>query len=80
MARSKVPVTMRAVIARINRKLKPDDEVVKVPRGRWRQELGDYYVLDWHRNYIVDHHVDPEVLGRKLGVLGDWEEIRDEQP
>ena len=59
MARSKVPVTMRAVIAHINRKLRPDDEVVKVPRGRWRNELGDFYILNFNRNWVVNKNIDP---------------------
>jgi hypothetical protein len=74
-----VPVTTRAVIARINRKRKPDDEMVKVTRGdRWRHELGDFYILNFNRNWIVNKDIDPETYARELGVLGEWEEVRDE--
>ena len=43
MTKQKVPVSMRAVIQRINRKLTDDDEVLKTTRGeRARFDLGDY--------------------------------------
>jgi hypothetical protein len=79
MTRAKVPVSTRAVIARINRKRKPDDEMVKVTRGdRWRHELGAYYVVNFARNWIVNKDIDPETYARELGVLDDFEEMRDE--
>jgi hypothetical protein len=75
----KVPVTVRALIARINRKLKASDEVLKATRGegRARQEFGDFYVLDFNRNAVMQKNVDPEQLGRELGVLKPWEEVQE---
>ena len=74
--REKMPVTTRAVIQRINRRLKPDLEMLKTTRGnRWRQEVGDYYVIDFTKNWIIDKHVDPEEMGRELGVLEPWEVV-----
>jgi hypothetical protein len=35
-------------------------------------------VVDTRRNFIVDKDVNPEELGRKLGVLADYEEVRDD--
>lgn len=79
MARSKVPVTMRALIARINRKLKPDLEALKISRSeRLRFDVGQYYIIDYRLNAIQHHNVDPEALGRELGCLQRWEEVRDE--
>jgi len=73
---SQKSVTMTALISRINRKLKPDHETLKVTRGeRLRQNVGDFYVLDVNRNCIVQQHSDPERLGRELGVLKDYEEV-----
>ncbi len=73
-AYTKVPVTMKALTQRINRVLRHDDEQLRKARGvRTRQDLGEWYVLDWNRNFIVRHHVDPEALGRKLGTLNEWE-------
>jgi hypothetical protein len=76
MAKSKVPVSMRAIIQRINRKLKPDDEALKIARGEaLRQQVGDYYRLNFRINGITGMDVDPEALARELGVLHDWEQV-----
>lgn len=76
----KVPLTMRALLARINRKLANEGQAgraIKAPRGeRLQQEVGDYYVIDYSMNAIMSKHVDPEELGRELGVLHPWEEVR----
>jgi len=75
--RQKVLVTMRAVIQRINRKLKPDSEKLKMTRGeRMRQEVGDYYVIDFKQNWITHKHVSPEQKARDLGVLQPWEIVQ----
>jgi hypothetical protein len=76
-SKSKVGVTMRAAIQRINRRLAIDNGyVLKVTRGdRWRDTLGDYYSIDPKENCIVETDVDPEHLGRKLGVLKGYEQV-----
>ena len=75
-ADNRVPVTMRAVVQRINRKLRPDEEVLKKTRGMQAYlDLGDYYVLDWNRNNLVDKNVDPESMARELGVLLPYERV-----
>jgi hypothetical protein len=44
--RTQVPVSMRALVQRINRKLAQDGEVLKKLRGeRYRAEFGDYYIV-----------------------------------
>lgn len=74
----KVPVTLRAVIQRINRKLAPDNEVLKAARGaRMQQEVGDYYIVDFSKNAVTRMDADPEKLARELGVLKDWETLAD---
>ena len=81
--RDTVPVTMRAVIQRINRRLKREHdhgernwEFLKATRGdRWRSELGDYYLVNVDRNAIVDKQVDPEEFARELGVLAPYERV-----
>jgi len=75
--KKKVPTTTRALVQRINRRLRDQDEILKTPRGSARYELGDYYVLNVSRNYIVEKDVDPEKFGRKLAVLQDWEALAD---
>ncbi len=70
----RVPVTMKALVQRINRKLADSNEALRKTRGaRALIDLGDWYVLDTNRNLILHKNVDPEVLGRELGVLHPWE-------
>src|SRR4051794_27091021 len=59
-APSKAPVTMRALIQRINRSLAEQNEVVKAPRGAARDELGAFYRVDLKANQVNEKHVDPE--------------------
>jgi hypothetical protein len=33
------------------------------------------YVVDVRRNWVIETHIDPEVLAQKLGVLADFEEL-----
>ena len=37
--------------------------------------VGDYYVIDYRRNFVVQKDVDIEDLARELGVLKPWEEL-----
>ena len=78
---TKVPVSERAVIARINRKLKPEGRQLKTKRGGWRQDIsGPYYVLDVERNTVVaggsvHSRIDLEQFARKLEVLSEYEKM-----
>jgi hypothetical protein len=68
------PVSQRAIIQRINRKLAQKGERVKTTRGnRWRGTLGDFYIVNPNYNVISRMGVDLESLGRELGVLAGWE-------
>ena len=74
--RGKVPVSTRAIIQRINRKLAKDGDKLRKNRSqRWWPEMGDYYIVDEERNAFIRGHVDLEDLGRELGVLEDWETV-----
>lgn len=76
MAEKKVPLSERALLKRINRKLKKDHEMVKKCRGdRWRHELGDLYAVDLYRNVIVVKNIDLEDEAKKLGVIQPWERL-----
>jgi hypothetical protein len=69
-----VPVTMRALMARIGRKLARRNEWLRATRGdRWRGDLGDYFTVG--ADGIVDTHVNLEELGRELGVLQPFERV-----
>jgi hypothetical protein len=72
----KIPISMRALIARINRKLRPDNEALRAARGaRAKRDFGCYYVVNLNRNLVVAHHVNPEDLGRKLAAMREWEQV-----
>jgi hypothetical protein len=80
---TKVPITMRALTQRINRKLAADSDSgnwvgkrLRASRGEGEiSNLGGFYLLDSSKGAVVDDHVDPEKLGRKLGVLKPWERL-----
>jgi hypothetical protein len=71
-----VPVSVRALYQRLNRKLAGKGLVLKASRGgRARTEVGSFYVIDTERNTVVVHHVNLEAYGRELGVLAQWERV-----
>jgi len=73
-----VPITERALLQRINRRLRAGNEVLKRTRdnGRAAAELGEFYALDISRNIITAVHVDLEEWGRDLGALRPWEHVK----
>jgi hypothetical protein len=75
---SKQTVTMRALLQRINRKLKTEDQLLRTSRGSEGNELGTFYALDFTRNVVVAKHVNPVEWGRELGVLASCERVADE--
>jgi len=77
MQRQKVSVSERALIQRLNRALRDDGTCVKKTRpSLYFKELGDYYVLDFCGNFVVEKDVDIEALGREKKVLAEWERLR----
>lgn len=68
------PVSLPALMARINRKLAHEDQQLRATRGlRARSDFGDYYIVDRSRNSVVDTRVKPVALARELGVMTPWE-------
>jgi hypothetical protein len=65
---AKAKVSERAIIARINRALAPQDMQLKTSRG-WRMKLdvGDYYVINVQAHAPAGH--------RPRGRRPDWEEV-----
>lgn len=74
----KTPVSERALIGRINRKLADIDERLKkcTPGSRWSNELGEFYTVNVRYNWLLDRDVDLETLGHDLGVLRTSEELQ----
>jgi hypothetical protein len=78
MVETKVPVSERALVQRLNRHLSKEGQVLKKLRGeRWRGDLGDYYIVDEHRNIVAASHVNPVALAQEIGVLAAWETVRE---
>lgn len=73
-----VTIAERALLARIQRRLKLDGQ--KLLKCRHQDpatyaQLGTYYIVDEHT--IVATHQEPETLGRELGVLKPYEKLED---
>jgi len=85
MQKKRVKITERALIQRINRKLKQDGEKLCTARSdSTREQLGRFYVVETGQHVrpkratsagLVHSDVDLEKLGRKLGVMQPWEEL-----
>jgi hypothetical protein len=73
----KVPISTRALQQRINRAL-PEGQIIRRTYGSGAQTLGDYYIVDSEKGYVVDDNIDLEELGRELGVLRDYEQLSQE--
>ena len=73
-----VPVSERAIIARINRKLRPDLIQLKKLRGdRWLSDLGRYYLIDGS-NHVAGTDIDLAEYATELGVLKPWERLAED--
>ncbi len=73
----RVPVSVRAVIQRINRRLKKDGQKLVCHRG-WLahcQQRGKYYVVSTTTGRMIEGLVDLEKLARREHALELWEEL-----
>lgn len=73
----KVPVSLRALIARLNRHLRQKGLQVRKWRGH-RARWGEYYLLDYHHEWIHQENLsarDLEGIAREERVLAPWEEV-----
>jgi hypothetical protein len=70
---TKIPVTMRALIQRVNRKIAHDGK--KLRSSRKRKPI--FYVV---RHSLVSGQIDNvtelEAWARELGVLAEWEQLQ----
>jgi hypothetical protein len=72
----KAGVSLRALLARINRKLAQQGEKVVKSRPRDFTTLGEWFVVNVNPgHYVVRPDVDLEQLGQELGVLRPWEAL-----
>ncbi|MFB8828215.1 hypothetical protein [Azotobacter salinestris] len=74
----KVKVTERALLARINRALRKDNQQLYRCRedSQAYEELGDFYAVDTAQDVVMARHVDLAMWARDLGMLPDWEELQ----
>ena len=72
---TKVKVSERALLARVNRVLVKEGEKVLICRtdSRWFNDLGRYYSVNLNRNSIEAQGFDLEQWGRVLGLLKAYE-------
>jgi len=80
MKTKKVPVTERALFARVDRTLRKRGEMLRRSRvGSTRAllDVGRYYVLDVDRGAVVGHNINLEKYARELGVMQDFESLVD---
>jgi hypothetical protein len=75
----RVPVSERALIARVNRKLAKESwpKVLKVahPGSRLENNLGRFYILDTYTNNVVDYGFDLADYPRLVECIANYEEI-----
>jgi hypothetical protein len=76
MAKQTLPISERSLIRRINRKLAEADQVLRMARGeRAKRDVGEFYVVDTRRNFIVSKHIDLVMFAREMGALKPWEHV-----
>jgi hypothetical protein len=67
------PLSRRALVRRINRRLAHEGQKLYTSRGdRQRAALGNYYVGG---KFLLLSHMNLTRLGRELGVLSEFEEV-----
>jgi hypothetical protein len=76
MSSRRVGVTVKALLQRVNRRLrKTDQKVCRARSERVRLGLGAFYAVDEKRALILGKDVNLEQLARELGALKPHEEL-----
>lgn len=58
----------KAIMARVNRRLRKEGQVVRKSRLRWMNDLGQYYIVGDPSNYVEATNVDLQELAQELNV------------
>jgi hypothetical protein len=76
MIQRKVPITERALLQRINRKLDKRDQKIHKARGMIKEQC-DFYRLNTHTNTVVEYLNEEglEKIGRELKVMQEFEKL-----
>lgn len=77
---TKVPITKRALIQRMNRILAKDDLKIFASRGaRMIQEYGDYHMVNISKNHMAGRFIQNdsqlEEYARELNAIAEWEHL-----
>ncbi len=76
----KVTVSERALIARINRRFRADDEPLELRKSRseaMKREYGPYYVLNTRYNVIQGYdYINLEEYAKECDALKEWERLQ----
>jgi hypothetical protein len=78
----KVAITTRAALQRIDRAARRDGNFLRTNRHVRPGQGADpwrYWIIDANINGIVDYFDDPETYGKALGVIAQWETVREER-
>ena len=72
---NKIPVSERAVTARLRRALAKDGKKLCAcrPNSRWYGDFGDWYIVTLSNNALDSTHCDLEGWARELGVMKPYE-------
>jgi hypothetical protein len=80
--KEKVPVTLRALVQRINRSLSHSGRALRRSRRyhnhdviHYDPNLGEFYVVSTEHGWLVEKDVNVEQLARSLEVLASWETL-----
>jgi hypothetical protein len=72
-----VPVSTRALVARLRRALQRKNRDLHATRGvEAKASLGDFYVVDLRRHHVVNSRVDIEALAKDLDCLRPHERLQ----
>jgi hypothetical protein len=75
---NKLPVSTRALLARINRALRDQNRELRPTKGhKAREEFGDFYVVDTGKNQLVEWNIDLAKYALELGCLQPYERLDD---
>lgn len=78
MLQTKVAVSTRALLQRLNRKLAHQHKAIHPMPGVYDKErFGPYYMVDTTTWTVVDWRCDPAQLAQECGVLKPWEAVEE---
>lgn len=75
----KIPVSSRAVLARVNRILGKEGKALRFSRSQGEKaNLGEGYILNTEKGAIEHSHVSLKEWAQKLGAIKAFEEMADD--